>query len=152
MPDFDDMPDLQFIFGALLLIANRIDTLLERELSAFNVTAKQWFISVIIYSLFDRPPTISEVARVMGSTHQNVKQIALKLAEKNLLTLEKDEKDRRATRLVPTDYSAEFWAATDTAGASFIGKLFTGLSENDLAAARMALLKLWQNLDSMQEA
>lgn len=152
MPDFNNMPNLQFIFGSLLFIANRIDTLLERELRVFNVTAKQWFMSIIIYSLFESPPTIKEVARVMGSTHQNVKQVALKLAEKNLLILEKDKNDRRATRLVPTEFSTEFWARTDTAGADFIGKLFADLSDDDLTAVRAVLLKLWHNLDTMQES
>lgn len=151
MPDFDDMPDLQFIFGSLLLTANRIDTLLERELKVYDVTARQWFISIIIYSLFNSPPTISEVAKVMGSTHQNVKQIALKLAQKNLLVLETDRHDRRSTRLVPTEYSSEFWAKADTAGADFIGKLFAGLTENDLTAARKVLLTLWRNLDLIQD-
>lgn len=37
-----------------------------------------------------RLPTLTEAARLMGTSHQDVKQIALKLAEKDFLVLEKN--------------------------------------------------------------
>ena len=150
MPDFSQMPDQQFIFGTLLLTANRMDTMLERELSKFNVTAKQWFMSVIIHSLFDEAPTIKDVARTMGNSHQNVKQVALKLADKGLLTLEKDPKDGRVTRLFMTENSTAFWAQTNEPGEAFMTNLFAGLDEQDLAGARRVLMQMWQNLDGME--
>lgn len=150
MPDFSHMPDQQFIFGTLLLTANRMDTMLERELSKFHVTAKQWFMSVIIHSLFDEAPTIKEVARAMGNSHQNVKQVALKLADKGLLTLKKDPQDGRVTRLVMTGESVAFWAQTDEPGKAFMGNLFAGLDDQDLAVARRVLMQMWQNLDDME--
>ena len=149
MPDYSQMPDQQFIFGTLLLTANRMDTMLERELSKFNVTAKQWFMSVIIYSLFDEDPTIKDVARTMGNSHQNVKQVALKLAEKGLLELVKDQNDGRVTRLVMTDKSAAFWAQTDEPGKEFMANLFSGLNDQDIACARKVLMQMWQNLNQM---
>jgi len=84
----DLLPDKQYIFGALLIISNRLDTLLERELKCFGVTSKQWYLSMIIDTLFDNPPTLKEAAKEMGSSHQNVKQVALKLYL-NLLRIKK---------------------------------------------------------------
>jgi len=37
----DSMKDQEFIFGLVLIIANKMDTLLDRELKEYAVTAKQ---------------------------------------------------------------------------------------------------------------
>ena len=145
------MPDKQYIFGSLLVIANRMDTLLERELKQFGVTSKQWFLSVVIDSLFTEPPTMKEVAVEMGSSHQNVKQVALKLQEKNLLTLFKDRKDRRVTRLKMTEESHEFWEKTQPKGTLFTEALFNDIKKEDLQTTRLVLQKIMDNLELMEK-
>ena len=92
MSKIDKMSDRQYLFGAIFIVANRVDTMLEREFKRFGITTKQWFLSIIIENLFDKPPTIKEVAKEMGSSHQNVKQVALKLEQKGLLVLQKIKK------------------------------------------------------------
>lgn len=144
------MPDKQYVFGALLIIANRIDTLLERELKEFGVTSKQWFLSVIIDSLFNYPPTMKEVAKEMGSSHQNIKQVALKLQEKGLLKLEKDKKDARTTRLKMTEQSYEFWEKTQPRGFEFTENVFDGIENEDLTIAKFVLQKMMSNLSQME--
>lgn len=151
MAKLDDIPDQQYVFGSLLMLANRIDTMLARELRPFDVTTKQWFLSVMIASLFEQPPTVMQVAKMMGSSHQNVKQVALKLAEKNLLRLEKDNADARVTRLVMTEYSQEFWQQTDEAGNDFMQKLFSGLSDKKMGRLRAAIDRMLGNIESMDE-
>jgi len=151
MDQTTQMPDKQYIFGSLLIIANRMDTLLERELRQFGVTSKQWFLSVIIDSLFTEPPTMKEVAREMGSSHQNVKQVALKLQEKNLLTLFKDKKDRRVTRIRMTNESQEFWKKTQPKGTIFTEALFEGIKKEDLQVARQVMQKIMDNLELMEK-
>lgn len=151
MDQTTQMPDKQYIFGSLLIIANRMDTLLERELRQFGVTSKQWFLSVIIDSLFTEPPTMKEVAREMGSSHQNVKQVALKLQEKNLLTLFKDKKDRRVTRIRMTNESQAFWKKTQPKGTIFTEALFEGIKKEDLQVARQVMQKIIDNLELMEK-
>ena len=151
MDQTTQMPDKQYIFGSLLIIANRMDTLLERELRQFGVTSKQWFLSVIIDSLFTEPPTMKEVAREMGSSHQNVKQVALKLQEKNLLTLVKDKKDRRVTRIRMTNESQEFWKKPQPKGELFTEALFEGVKKEDLQIARKVMQKIMDNLELMEK-
>ena len=102
------IPDEEMIFGLLLIISNKMNTLLDREFKEFDVTAKQWFLSETINSLFNSPPTLKEAANAMGSSHQNIKQVAVKLQEKGLLLLEKDKKDARVTRLKTTEQSGDF--------------------------------------------
>ncbi len=85
----------------------------------------------------------------MGSSYHNVKQIALKLEEKGLLKLVKDERDTRVTRLRITDKSAQFWAATKIRGTKFIADIYDGISDNELALNREMLEKFLANINSL---
>ena len=144
------IPDDAIIFGLLLIISNKMNTLLEREFKEFDVTTKQFFLSMTIDCLFDSPPTLKEVSRAMGSSHQNVKQVALKLQQKNLLTLEKDEKDSRITRLRMTGRSKDFWKQTDPKGAIFREKMFKAMNSDDMKNTRDLLEKLLSNLSEIE--
>lgn len=146
------IPDEAMIFGLLLIISNKMNTLLEREFKEFDVTTKQWFLSETINSLFDAPPTLKEAASAMGSSHQNVKQVAMKLQQKGLLILEKDKRDARVTRLRMTEQSKVFWKRTDPKGALFREKMFKELDAKDIAETRQLLEKLLSNLTDIENA
>ncbi len=151
MNKLEEMEDRQFIFGALLFTANRMDTQLERELKEFDVTSKQWMMSIIIENLFDAAPTIKEVANEMGSSHQNVKQLALKLEQKGLLKMKKDEKDARVTRLNMTDESYAFWRKTQPKGTAFVDEVFENITKEELMETRNVMNKIMENLIIMDK-
>ena len=146
------IPNDAMILGLLMIVSNRMDTLLERELKEFGVTAKQWFLSETIHSLFSLPPTLKEVAGAMGSSHQNVKQVALLLERKGLLSLVKDKRDARVTRLVLTERSRDFWMKTDPKGTEFRNKVFKDINPDDLAKARQVFEKMQSNLAEIEMA
>lgn len=148
----NEIPDDAMIFGLLLIISNKMNTLLEREFKEFDVTTKQWFLSETINSLFDSPPTLKEAANAMGSSHQNIKQVAMKLQQKGLLLLEKDKKDARVTRLRMTEKSYAFWKQTDPKGAIFRAKMFKGMDVKDIAATKSLLVKILSNLVETENA
>ena len=152
MSKLDLMKDQKFVFGSVLIVANRMDTLLERELKEYDVTAKQWFLTVVVDNSFDNMPTIKEVAREMGSSHQNVKQVALKLEQKGLLVLEKDKKDARVTRLKLTDQSYKFSQMIQSKAATFTQSLFKGIENDDMSKARAVLQTMMSNLARMDQA
>lgn len=148
----NSIPDEPMIFALLLIISNKMNTLLERELKEFDVTTMQWFLSETIHTLFDCPPTIKEVASEMGSSHQNIKQVALKLQKKGLLRLEKDKKDARVTRLKLTELSNEFWGKTDLKGTFFRENMFKEINKKDIATTRALLEKTLLNLTEIENA
>ena len=151
MSKFDSMKDQKFVFGSVIVIANRMDTLLERELKEYDVTAKQWLLTAVLANSFDNSPTIKEVAREMGSSHQNVKQLALKLEQKGLLVFEKDKKDARVTRLKLTDQIYEFSNLTQSKATIFTQALFKGIEKEDMSKGRAVLQRMLFNLTEMDQ-
>ena len=151
MRKIDGMKDEQFLFGGILMAANLMDTLMERELEEFDITTKQWFLSMLLDNLFDSPPTIKELAKEMGSSHQNVKQVALKLEQKGLLLLEKDEKDARATRLSLTEKSLKMGKSLREKVAGYTSEMFKGIDPSELDTTRHVLIKLMENLGELEK-
>ena len=129
----------RFVFGSLFLLANRLQVVGDQYLAKDDMTTKQWFLSVVISQFRDHAPTLSEVAELMGSSRQNVKQLALKLAEKEFLTIEKDAKDARALRLVLTEKSQHFWDGRQEQDDRFIRELFRDIGGEEMDALARAI-------------
>jgi MarR family transcriptional regulator for hemolysin len=151
MRKLNQIKDEMFIFGALFMVANKMDTLLERELNRFGVTSRQWFLSICTATVFAQAPTLKELAAASGTSYQNVKQVALKLQLKNLMRLRKDANDARTTRVELTPESVGFWAQTEGDSGIFMEKLYRGITPEEFAQTRSTLEKLMDNLATMEE-
>ena len=151
MRKINDIQDGIFIFGGMFMMANKVDTLLERELNQFGVTSRQWFLSICTASIFDKPPTLKELANVSGTSYQNVKQVALKLQAKSLMKLRKDPKDARVTRIELTPESVGFWAQTEENAKVFMEHLYQGITPQEFAITRRTMEKIMENLATMEK-
>ena len=150
MSKIESLNDRKFVFGSIQIVANKMDTLLERDLKEYDITFKQWFLTIVVENSFDSPPTIKETAKAMGTSHQNVKQIALKLEQKGLIALEKDKKDARVTRIRLTDLNFKLTERLQTKAAFFTENLFLGITEDEMAKARIVLYKMMSNLAKLE--
>jgi MarR family transcriptional regulator, transcriptional regulator for hemolysin len=151
MDAFDQAGDADYVFGSLMVVANRTDTMMERALAPHGVTARQWYLLLVLLHAFGEPPTLKETAVQTGTSYQNVKQVALKLEEKGLLHLVKDKKDKRVTRLVVDADARAFWKSLETDGARFMKDFYEGIPPEDLRVGRSLLGALMRNLSAMEE-
>lgn len=145
-----DLHRQKHIFGSIFVLANKFQAVIDREFAVFDITTKQWLLTAVIEEFFDAPPTIKEVSHLMGSSHQNVKQIALKLEKKGFLELNKDKDDRRATRLRLTDKNYEFWKEHQVNSTAFLQELFKDCDEEELNGMYKGVLKLAMKLEEFE--
>ena len=92
---------------------------------------------------------MKEVAKEMGSSHQNVKQVALKLEQKGLLILEKDKRDALVTRLKLSESSYDLWDKLRGEGTAFTQALFKNIEKDELEVTRRVMQKLQLNINEM---
>ena len=138
------MDNRYIVFGSLFLISNRLQTVGDHFLK--ELTCKQWFLLTVLDTFFKEPPSIKELAAQMGCSHQNTKQIALKLQQKGFLDLQRDEKDQRAWRVWYTKKWTEYLAEQADRSGQFIDRLFSSLSGEETKALCTSLAKLHQAL------
>lgn len=92
---------------------------------------------------------MKEVANEMGSSHQNIKQIAIKLEQKGLLILEKDKRDARMTRLKLTENGYGFWQKIKKEGTEFTRTVFKDIDKYELVVARRVMQKIILNINEI---
>jgi len=140
-------PETFEIFGKIFFLSNRLEYLGDNELRKDGLTTKQWQLIAVAGKYFTYPPSVSEVAEVLSTTHQNVKQIALKLQEKGFISIEKDGKDRRVLRLRLTEKNRKYWESKSDEDVAFISSLFSVLTNQEIQELYFLLNKLEENID-----
>ncbi|MCS4521864.1 MarR family transcriptional regulator [Clostridium botulinum] len=101
---------------------------------------------VNINEFFKEPPTLSELALEIGTSHQNAKQIAIKLEEKGFLVVKKDTKDKRVLRLTPTNKIEKYVKLRKDKDHFFIEKFFNVLTKEEVKNIYESFTKLLDNI------
>ena len=147
--EFGDMPPQAFLLGLLSAFDNRYQAAADAYFK--EITWKQFF-AIICINLCKEAPTINELSDVMGSSHQNVKQILLKLEKKGFISMISDEKDKRKQRIIVTDFAREFLENNDNNGQQsqyVIGRIFEGVDEKSLITTIQTIMKMERNLSKI---
>ena len=141
--DFTGIDSPHFLVGLISAFENRFQAAADNAMK--EISWKQFF-ALICISMCKKPPTIKELAEIVGSSHQNVKQILLKLEKKGFVRLTPDECDKRKQRIALTPYCADFCNNNDEKGIAFMAKLFHGIPEEQLLITIQTILQMEENL------
>jgi DNA-binding MarR family transcriptional regulator len=127
------------VFGSIFGVANRLQRVLDAVLP--EVTAKQFWLLAVL-SLFDEPPTLSQLAEAADTSHQNVRQLLDKLGAKGFVELTPDAKDSRAIRVGTTAKADRWAAAADCQAHDFMAAMFAEVDPAELDALARNLLTI----------
>lgn len=144
--EFGDLPPQAFLLGLLSAFDNRFQACADKFFG--EITWKQFF-ALICINICKEQPTINELAEIMGSSHQNVKQILLKLEKKGFVAMIPDEKDKRKQRIVLTKECMEFCEKNDAQSKDMIWKIFDGIGEEQLITAIQTIMKMERNISEL---
>ena len=147
--EFGNMPPQAFLLGLLSAFDNRYQAAADAFFK--EITWKQFF-AIICINLCKEAPTINELSDVMGSSHQNVKQILLRLEKKGFVSTIVDKKDKRKQRIIVTDAARTFLEENDNNGQQsqyIIGRIFEGIDEKSLMGTIQTIMKMERNLSQL---
>lgn len=130
------------MFGMIFLLAQRWQNLGDQELASIGVTTKQWLLLVTLHVFFDEPPTLNQLTVAMGSSRQNVKQLATNLQRSGFLEIFQDTDDKRILRFRLTRKNAEVWESRAQRDEEYIRSLFGDVSLQDIITTRTTIERL----------
>ncbi len=116
-----------------------------------EITCKQFFLMACMNLYPDEAPTANELAKTMGCSRQNVKEILNSLEKKNLVRLEVDAKDKRKRRVYLTEYAMQVAAKYREKETQFMEGLYRGISDEEVGCAYSIISKIEDNLKAMKE-
>ncbi|HHV13785.1 MAG TPA: MarR family transcriptional regulator [Clostridiales bacterium] len=146
MYDFDTMDKRLIVFGYLFRVANRLQSKMDSQMQ--DITAKQWFV-ILALGLFEQPPTLKQLAAACDTSHQNTKQLVMKLVEKGFVTVHHDEKDSRAMRITANAKCEQWDKDNEQIATQFIDSMFSGMNMDEIARLSSSLMKIFDNLDNI---
>lgn len=132
------------LFGLLFALQNRLQAVGDTFYD--EITCKQFFLMACMNLFQGEAPTVQDLAQVMGSSHQNVKQILNKLEQKGFVSVEPDAADRRKLRISLTEYAAVSGEKYRLKEEEFMTGLFAGVTEEEAKQAFLILSKMEANL------
>ena len=141
--EFGQMPQETFLTGLLSAFGNRFQTVAD---SFFDEITWKQFFAIVCINLCKESPTINELSEIMASSHQNVKQILLKLEKKGFVEMYVDEKDRRKQRIVTTGMCDEFCNKNAEESQIRMNQMFEGISEEQIFATIQTIIQMERNL------
>ena len=141
--DFTGIELSYFLLGVLSAFENRFQAVADQTMK--EISWKQFF-AIICINMCKSSPTVKELAEIMGSSHQNVKQILLKLEKKGFVHIAVDENDKRKQRIELTDYCREFCEKNDEMSANIMKKMFAGISEEQIQGTIQTIIQKEDNL------
>ena len=141
--DFTGIEASYFLLGLLSAFDNRFQAMADRAME--EISWKQFF-AIICINLCKENPTIKELAEILGSSHQNVKQILLKLEKKGFVNIYADSEDRRKQRIELTEYCRDFCNRNDEMSAQVMAKMFEGVSQEQLQTTIQTIMQIEDNL------
>lgn len=137
------------LFGTFFAFHNR----LQATGDAFyqEITCKQFFLIICLELFGENAPTIRELAEVMGSSHQNVKQIADKLERSGFIRQTRDQEDRRKIRIYPTEKLQSLGERYEAKSKEFIERFYAGTTQEELETVYQVMSRLEKNLTGLKE-
>ena len=146
LPPYDED---HLFFGMLFMISNRLQVIGDHFFE--EITTKQWFVLVVLEIFGEEYPTFNELAEGVGSSHQNVKQLVVKLEEKGFVRILKDPLDRRKSRIALTLKMKSIVEKYREKEEQFLNGLFAGIRTEDLRKAVSVFLKMQENMECMSD-
>lgn len=127
----------------LITLLNRFNNSIQAKGNT-KVEDMSWkqFILIIAINRFDYPPTINDLSAINGTSHQNTKQLLLKLEETGLVQIIEDKEDRRKQRVILTYKEKGRQAGYKDQNINLINKLFESITEEELQTTLNTLTKL----------
>lgn len=136
------------LFSTICRVSNQYQTIGDKYYNEISVK-QEYLLSIIEYYSKDKPPTLNDLSVIIGSSHQNVKQIVSKLVEKGYLTIEKDIDDKRKRRVYFTEKYKKDKPEFDKRRTLFLEQVFKGISDDEIEYTMSVIKKIISNQSKM---
>lgn len=133
---------MQQTYATLFSLANKLQVRGDEYLE--SLTSRQYMTMVAIAHLPEDKATFNNIARKLGSTKQNVKQIVTAMQNKGYVDVTPNPEDRRAVNVIITETGKRVLYEVSEKGIFLMAKLFKDFSNEELETFWGMLKKLYR--------
>ena len=138
-----DYVNEQNILGCIFLLANKLQLFGDKV--AEDITLKQWFLLNTIIQMSERVPNYSDLAKIMGTSRQNVIKMISVLQAKGMVELCPSKNDNRSIYVTLTQKGLHSLSLKEDAGEMFLDKIFEGINSDGAEQTARLIRQMLQN-------
>lgn len=131
---------MQQVYSTLFSVYNKIQT--ESSKRFATLSSRQYMTILAILHLPENERTMNNVAKKLGTTKQNIRQLITTLEKKQLIEIKSSDRDRRATNLEVTPAGMNEMLKAGEIGIMFLADLFNEFSSEELQLLWYLLKKM----------
>jgi DNA-binding MarR family transcriptional regulator len=140
---------MQQTYSTLFSIANKIQVVGDRYLK--RLTSRQLMAMIAIVHLPEGETSLNNIARMLGTTKQSVKQIISILEKKGYVVSVPNSQDKRAVNIKITNSGDQVLFESNELGLEYLAYLFHDFSVEEIEALWSLLKKLYR-FDGVEQA
>jgi len=130
----------EYIFGSILLIANKIQIWGDNILQ--DLTLKQWYLLMLISKMNNKNPSINDISEFSGTSRQNVKKILEQLGKKNFVKIRRSKTDARTLNVSLTKKTYNYFTENEKKDADIVNNIFSKITDEELKFTKLTIDKL----------
>lgn len=142
MDAYRDIFLMEQTFATLFSLANKLQVRGDEYLE--SLTSRQYMTMVAIAHLPDGKTTLNNIAKKLGTTKQNVKQIVTVMQGKGYVSVIPDPEDRRAVNVIITESGKQVLYRVSEKGIFLMAEIFKEFSTQDLETIWELLKRLYR--------
>jgi len=142
-----DMSKQAYIYAAIHLLSNRLQTVVDKIDP--EISEKQWFVLAAVSKFIETPPNIGDIAKILGTSRQNIKKMGNLLEGRGFLKMEKDKNDLRNIQLFLTEKSFNYFKGREQQENEYMENIFLGIDDEMLDTLCKGMEKLIANIDTL---
>jgi len=132
---------MQQIYSALFSVGNKIQVQSDQYLE--KLSSRQFMVILAIAHLPEDQTSFNNIARKLGTTKQNVKQLVTTMKNKGYVEIAPSQHDKRAVNTTITAFGKQVALEAGEKGTYFLADLFKTFSTNELETMWGLLKKLY---------
>ncbi|MFD3450323.1 MarR family winged helix-turn-helix transcriptional regulator [Microbacteriaceae bacterium 4G12] len=133
---------MQQTYATLFSLGNKIQVKSDKFLE--NLTSRQYMVMLAIAHLPEDQTTFNNIARKLGTTKQNTKQLVTAMEKKGYVRIEPSQSDKRAVNIKITESGKQIALEAAEKGIYFMADLFKDFSTTELETIWSLLQKLYR--------
>lgn len=141
------MTSAYYLLGIMSAFENRFQAMADAQMK--EISWKQFYL-IICISLCKEDPTLNQIADMVGSSHQNVKQILIKLVERGFVEIYADSEDKRKHRIRLTEHCKEFCTKNNYETDVIMEKMFAGITEEQIQTTIKTIEAIEKNMNGLE--
>jgi len=133
---------MQQTYATLFSLANKVQISGDKYLE--NLTSRQYMVMLAIGHLPEDETTLNNIAKKLGTTKQNVKQMVTVMERKGYISIVPSQRDKRSVNISITEEGKQTLLIVAEKGVYFLAELFKDFSTEEMDIMWSLLKKLYR--------